>query len=137
MNLDSLLSRLDGVKQTGRNRWIARCPSHDDRSPSLSVSSTEDRLLICCFAGCGAADIVHSLGLELRDLFYEKHTKHRTRPRQSVPDWRALLRCAAIECRIVAIGAENMAAGKGLSNDDLAIIRDAHRNIEAFAARWV
>ena len=39
-------------------RWLgtyglARCPAHDDRSPSLSIAEGHDgRLLLYCFAGC-------------------------------------------------------------------------------------
>ncbi|MEQ1600386.1 MAG: hypothetical protein ABL885_01305, partial [Methylophilaceae bacterium] len=35
--LDTLLSKLDKVKQNGAGKWIARCPAHDDRSPSLAI----------------------------------------------------------------------------------------------------
>ena len=45
-----LLERLEGVISTGADRWYARCPAHDDRSPSLSVTDTGDRVLIHCFA---------------------------------------------------------------------------------------
>ena len=37
-----LLSRLDGVKQTGRNKWKAKCPAHDDNSPSLHIRECDD-----------------------------------------------------------------------------------------------
>jgi hypothetical protein len=66
-----LLDRLGGkIKQTSPSRWICRCPAHEDRCPSLSIRELEDgRLLIHCFAGCGAADIVSAVGLTLADLF--------------------------------------------------------------------
>jgi hypothetical protein len=45
----ALLDHLERVKQTGPGRWIARCPAHEDRSPSLSVRELEDgRLLRLC-----------------------------------------------------------------------------------------
>ena len=38
--------------RTGRG-WIARCPAHDDRNPSLSIADGADgRILVTCFAGC-------------------------------------------------------------------------------------
>ena len=68
--IDDLLSRLDKVKSNGRNQWTACCPAHDDRDPSLAVKVLSDgRILIKCFAGCGAADVVHSVGLTMSDLF--------------------------------------------------------------------
>ena len=68
MTVEQFLERLEGVKQNGSS-WVARCPAHEDRSPSLSVSEGDDgRVLLRCFAGCETTDIVEALGLELRDL---------------------------------------------------------------------
>lgn len=51
-------------------KFMARCPAHDDRSPSLSVGEGLDgRVLLHCFACCSTADIVAALGLHLSDLF--------------------------------------------------------------------
>lgn len=67
---DALLSRLDGVRETGPRQWLARCPAHEDRSPSLSIREADDgTLLLHDFAGCGAAEIVGAVGLSLADLF--------------------------------------------------------------------
>jgi hypothetical protein len=69
VQLETLLSRLDKVQ--GRDgKFKARCPAHDDRGPSLSVTETDHgQLLIYCFAGCGAADVVEAVGLTMSDLF--------------------------------------------------------------------
>jgi len=50
-------------------RWSARCPAHDDRSPSLQISEGERGLLIRCWAGCTLTAICANLGIELKDLF--------------------------------------------------------------------
>jgi hypothetical protein len=72
MTAAALLDRLDGVKQTGPDRWIAKCPSHKDRSPSLSIREIDDgRVLLKCFAGCGAIDILDSVTLGWAALFPE------------------------------------------------------------------
>jgi len=50
--LELLLSKLPGVRKSGSG-WSARCPAHDDRHASLSVSSSDDgRVLLHCHAGC-------------------------------------------------------------------------------------
>lgn len=70
MTAEVLLARLDKVKQTGRDRWVACCPAHADKHPSLNVREAEDgRVLVHCFTGCSVADIVAAVGLELSDLF--------------------------------------------------------------------
>ena len=66
----TLLDHLAGLKQTVAGRWIARCPAHDDRNPSLSVRELDDgRVLVYCFAGCDTADVVAAVGLSLSDLY--------------------------------------------------------------------
>lgn len=66
----NLIDRLDGVRSTGKGSWVAKCPAHEDRSPSLSVTEKDDgRVLLYCHAGCGAADVLTSVGLEFSDLY--------------------------------------------------------------------
>jgi putative DNA primase/helicase len=56
--LESLHARRSG---TG---WIARCPAHEDKAPSLSLRVTETgRLLAYCHAGCTFDEIRQALGL--------------------------------------------------------------------------
>jgi hypothetical protein len=51
---------------------MARCPAHQDKSPSLAVNEAEDRVLIHCFAGCETTDVTAAIGLNVADLFYKK-----------------------------------------------------------------
>jgi hypothetical protein len=68
VTIDEFLSRLDRVR-TRAGGWVARCPAHEDRNPSLSVRETDGRVLVHCFAGCTVGAIVEALGLGLQDLF--------------------------------------------------------------------
>lgn len=66
-----VLDRLadSGLHETGSG-WSARCPAHEDRKASLSISEgDEGRVLLNCHAGCGLKSIVSALGLEEADLF--------------------------------------------------------------------
>jgi hypothetical protein len=70
MSADSILPRLEMVRPSGAGRWMARCPAHEDRGPSLSIRELDDgRTLIHCFAGCQPNDVLAALGLSLSDLF--------------------------------------------------------------------
>ena len=72
-----LIKLLDAVKETGSNRWLARCPAHDDRRPSLSVTQTDDGIwLYKCWAGCEQLAVVDALGIEFADLFPERRIRH-------------------------------------------------------------
>ncbi len=69
-HLPPLLNRLKKVKSTGKNKWIACCPAHDDRSPSLSIGvGNQGQILIYCHAGCGAAAILDAVGMNFSDLY--------------------------------------------------------------------
>ena len=87
-----ILARLGNVRPTPRG-WTARCPAHDDHSPSLSLRVGEQAILIKCFAGCPVKDICRALGIEMRDLFYDT-SKPRRRQSGAIklpqrPHWRA------------------------------------------------
>jgi hypothetical protein len=70
MTAANLLDRLSGVRLTAPGRWLAKCPAHPDKSPSLSVRELDDgTVLVKCWAGCGAADVVAAAGLQFKDLF--------------------------------------------------------------------
>lgn len=77
-----LLPHLKGV-QKSRDRFLARCPAHNDNTPSLSLSRGEDgRALVHCHAGCETRDVLAAVGMEMRDLFagnlsHEQHQKYR------------------------------------------------------------
>lgn len=70
MTAADLISRLDKVRQRGAGQWSARCPAHDDRSPSLSIKETGDgRTLVHCFGGCSVDQVLGAVGLEIDALF--------------------------------------------------------------------
>lgn len=67
--IDLALSKLDRAKAAGPGKWMARCPAHEDRTPSLSVSVGEDgRVLLNCFAGCPVENVLAGMGLQWCDL---------------------------------------------------------------------
>src|SRR5215207_1054730 len=42
--------------------WLARCPAHDDRQPSLAIAEAKDgKLLVRCHAGCGQREVIAAL----------------------------------------------------------------------------
>lgn len=50
-----------GAKKKGSG-WIARCPAHDDRNPSLSISAGRTRKIVFfCHAGCRQNKIIQAL----------------------------------------------------------------------------
>ena len=96
--LDLVLSRLRGVKRHG-DRYMALCPAHQDKSPSLSLSRGDgDRALIHCYAGCQARDVLAAVGLELRDLFPGNMSEEqRQQYRRAALEKERLFECLVIE----------------------------------------
>ncbi|HEX6995054.1 MAG TPA: DNA primase [Gammaproteobacteria bacterium] len=98
MHVADLLARLDGVRETGPGKWIARCPAHEDRRPSLSIRETDDgTILLHDFGGCSPIEIVHTLGLEYRDLFPDRAIRRVDRRARGVPRLSAAERLELIE----------------------------------------
>jgi hypothetical protein len=90
VTVDDFLPRLEAVRRSARG-FLARCPAHADRHPSLSVSEGERGILVKCWTGCTVEEITAALGLTLSDLFYDVIASHEPRPahpRLSRFDWR-------------------------------------------------
>ena len=65
--------------------WEARCPAHEDRTASLSVSDGEDgKVLVRCHAGCDTTAVVLAMGLKMRDLFPEREQPQNQPPSHGV-----------------------------------------------------
>lgn len=51
-----------GAQKSGENEWLAKCPSHDDHKPSLSISEGQDgSVLVYCHAGCTQTQVINAL----------------------------------------------------------------------------
>jgi len=75
--VNRLLSRLSGVKQIDPDRWVARCPAHQDKKASLSIKLDSDRILVHCHAGCSPEAVVSAVGLTMADLFLRPANAHK------------------------------------------------------------
>lgn len=129
MSAEALLSRLEGVRATGQGRWIAKCPAHTDRSPSLSVREVDGRTLIHDFAGCAPADILAALGLSLRDLFEDRPPFEAASKPSRVP-LRDLVPLLRHEANVIAIAGADMLANREITEPDWQRLAEAVRRIE-------
>jgi hypothetical protein len=116
LQVEEFLSLLKGVRAAGPGRWIARCPHHNDRRPSLAITKG-DRvpILLHCFAGCDPDQIVGAVGLELSDLMPERDPNFNDgeRARVAVPfTCEQALRCLGTESTFLFVVAADIAAGK-------------------------
>lgn len=131
MSIEILLARLDKVKQTQPDTWQARCPAHDDKTPSLRIKAVDDgRILIHCFAGCGAVAVMDAVGMRMGDLMpapLSNHLKAIKRP--YVPQ--DVFKLVEHEAIVLAIIAGDMARGVAIDRERLAV---AQERLELIAA---
>jgi len=60
MNAETLARALNG-RRTG-SHWMASCPTHGDRDPSLSIRDADDgKVLVHCHAGCDQSVVIGEL----------------------------------------------------------------------------
>lgn len=112
---DRLLQGLHKVRRTGQQTWMACCPAHEDKSPSLSVKEADDgRVLLHCWAGCTVHEVVGALGLGLADLFPPRSPAagagHKPQRRPWTPG--DLIELAAFEAGIAVVVCSDVLNGR-------------------------
>jgi putative DNA primase/helicase len=66
IHFDLLLSKLHNPRRLSDGSYQARCPAHEDKSPSLNVRLSETgKVLVKCYAGCSADAICAAAGIPL------------------------------------------------------------------------
>jgi hypothetical protein len=118
-NIDTVLSKVHKLKKTGDCKWLACCPAHDDKTPSLAIKLADDRILIHCFAGCDVSSIVSALGLELSDLMPE--SKRHSRPDNKRPKFNKseLFDRIVEESAILIVAIRQVFSGTPLNDGDM------------------
>lgn len=84
MTPERIARELGGARKSGAG-WVARCPAHDDRNPSLSLSERNGKLLVHCFAGCPQDAVIDAL----RDRGLWPEPERREPPKTAKPKPRA------------------------------------------------
>jgi hypothetical protein len=132
--IDAVLHRLEKVKRTAPDKWIARCPAHDDHRPSLSIREADDgRVLLKCWSGCSAQAITEALGLSLADLFPGDRrglAEHGTGPMRRPFDYRDALQGIAHETLVARLIIEAANTGQEMDAGSLDRLALAEERID-------
>lgn len=121
MSVDTLLSRLQGVKKTGAERWIARCSAHEDKHASLSIALSQnnrDVVLLRCHALCSTEDVLAAVGLTFEDLYPERAIDNRIAPQRRPFFPSEVFEVARMEVGICAVIAADMHKNREISEAD-------------------
>ncbi len=132
MSAARLLERLNKVRMTREHDWWARCPAHDDQTPSLHITLSDDgRVLLHCFAGCDPQSILDAVGLRWRDLCPDYNMAAYA---DAVATASNLLKASKVdplemERRIIEIAAADLRAERNLSAEDRARVALARERL--------
>lgn len=64
------IAQVFNAKRIGKGKYVAICPSHPDRKPSLSIAEGKRGVLMRCMSsGCDTRDVLKAVGLTYKDLF--------------------------------------------------------------------
>ena len=117
MSVHEILQGLDGVRKLS-DGWIAKCPAHDDNTPSLSITPGDNGyVLVWCFAGCSEREVVDALGLGMDCLFPDEAFPHLARRTPAVPALH-IIHLASREADVALMAANSVRHGDVLSEDD-------------------
>ncbi|QJQ97090.1 hypothetical protein HIO72_09195 [Halomonas sp. PA5] len=120
-DIHRLLSNLDKVKINGTGRWLACCPAHNDRSPSLAIRETEDgTILVKCFVGCPTVNVLSAVGMAMHELFPRRNNAAFRTSKRPGERWvpRDVLAAVAREALVVMLAAEAVRTGQVLAPAD-------------------
>ena len=74
MLIEAIKSKLNKVRPSGKDRWMACCPAHEDKSRSLMFGDKPHKVSIHCFAGCTVEEITSAMGMRVSDLYKDSLT---------------------------------------------------------------
>jgi len=87
---EMVVSKLEVIHRQG-NDVRASCPAHGSRGGTLSVRIGEKSISIHCFAGCDRRDVLSSIGLTLKDIYFTDKEYNRTPPGEMHPKRKATI----------------------------------------------
>lgn len=128
MNLDPIRSRLEGVRGSDAS-FTAKCPAHEDRDPSLSVTDKGDRIVLHCHAGCETRDVLEAIGMGWDDVYAESRPT-RIKPSLRVSEKRHIARAHDIDFTVLQL------AETARTPEDAKRIKQAKAKLKAIAERY-
>ena len=117
MNINDFLGYFEKSYRSGKDEYQCLCPAHNDKTASLSIKNLPDeRILIHCFAGCAANDILKAVGLTFDDIVPKRLGDFKPVSKPFNPY--AVLKAISNETLLVALAGLEVANGKTLPQED-------------------
>lgn len=108
-DIQAFLSRLSKVKNRGQDKWVACCPAHNDKNPSLYVTHAKSgKILYHCMSGCGQDEVIRSMGMSFADVGDGSQSVKPYKPKEpTVDDY------------VIEIGKSMMRRGERINRQDI------------------
>ena len=123
--VDTFMQRLPKPPRQSGKGWRADCPACDDRKQALSFTEGDgEKLILHCFKGCAAVDVLAALGLRLADVYpfrnWPESPQKKRAARRAIREagFRAALSTLAVEWNVVQAAARQLARWGVLSEED-------------------
>jgi putative DNA primase/helicase len=85
ITLQDILTKTKAKPNPGGKGWTGHCPSHKDKTPSLSIDQAADgTILLNCFANCDNKTVCADLNITQADLFPPKQTQAQGKPKYNI-----------------------------------------------------
>lgn len=134
MSIENVLVKLNGVKRKLPGRYVALCPVHNEKTPSLAITDAGDgKVLLHCFGcGAGAIEIINALGIDASEIFPQRDRFDCSPSEQLKPAFTSqqLLTAIYYEAIVVMTIVSDILNGKQADFERLAT---AYKRIEAAA----
>lgn len=132
---EPLLQRLEGLQKSGGG-WRAKCPACGGASRKVTIAERDGRVLLHCFGGCKAIEVLEAVGLGWPDIMPPRHwpesPEERRQTRRAIREagWASALTGLVLEAKVVLIAARQLAQWQCLSEDDDARLAQAVERID-------
>lgn len=84
MNFEEIVDKFEIDNKSKRSdRVQAKCPCHNDKNASLTISHKDDKTFMFCHAGCETKDILEATGLKMMDLYDNPLPNKEERPKSA------------------------------------------------------
>jgi hypothetical protein len=117
--VNNLLSRMKKVKTRGRDKWMACCPAHEDKNPSLAITLDKGKILMKCWSGCDVESILGAIGLEFKDIMPEQPLYQRSSGKKPTMYATDALRILKVESMIITMCALDIKHKRPIADDDM------------------
>jgi len=132
--ISKLLDRLAKVRQIKTGQWVACCPVHEDKTPSMGIKLNDNgKILLHCF-GCGAGgiEIIQALGMSPEDLFPPDKNPSETRQKREYFHVETILKTLDTEAYILVLAASDVLNGTINKDDAERVLLASNRIREAY-----